>query len=256
MISAAEPYRPREYRFYRLLWSAVDWLYPPHCAGCERPGVRWCSDCQSRCERVSAPICRVCGEPYTKGDLCPACQTDPPLYTATRSWGIFTGPLRDALHRLKYQQDIGIGESLSQHLIMLLAELNWPVQLVIPVPLSKQRLRERGYNQSSLLARPLALAAGLAYKPGALRRVRDTRTQVGLNEKERLQNVMGAFSADPRAVSGKIVLVIDDVATTGATVNSCAQALLKSGAAAVYGLTLAKAAHRNDASPVPSTRPS
>ncbi len=149
-----------------------------------------------------------------------------------------------------------MGESLALHLVELTETLNWPVQLVAPVPLSKQRLRERGYNQSGLLARPLALATGLAYRPWALWRVRDTRSQVGLNERERLQNVMGAFEADSKEVNGKNVLVIDDVATTGATQNGCAEALLKAGARAVYGLTLAKAANRNDASPVPSTRPS
>ncbi len=256
MVSVVEPYRPRDYKLYRFFWGAVDWLYPPRCAGCERPGVRWCSDCQSRCERITGPVCEVCGEPYDLGNLCHSCQASPPLYTASRSWGIFSGPLREALHRLKYQQDLGVGEALSKHMIELLDELSWPVQLIIPVPLSKQRRRERGYNQAGLLARPLALAAGLPCRPNALRRTRDTRSQVGLNEKERQQNVMGAFEADPEEVRGKIVLVVDDVATTGSTVNGCAQALLQSGAAAVYGMTLAKAAHRNNSLASTSTRPS
>ncbi len=244
MISTAEPYRPREYRFYRFLWQAVDWVYPPHCAGCGRPGVRWCRDCQSLCERTSTQVCDVCGDPNRKGEVCSSCRSVPPHYAALRSWGIFSGPLRDALHNMKYNKDIGIGESLSMHLIELMGELHWPVEMITPVPLSRERLRERGYNQSALLARPLALATGLPYKPKALWRYRDTRSQVGLNERERLQNVSGAFQAEPGEVKDKIILVIDDVATTGATQSSCAQALLSAGATTVYGLTLARTANR------------
>ncbi len=246
MTSAAEPYRPRDYQLYRLLWSAVDWLYPPHCAGCGRAGTRWCSDCQGRCERTGRNVCPVCGDLSGKGRVCPSCQVAPPHYLALRSWGIFAGPLRDALHQLKYNKDIGIGEALSVHLIELLGELNWPVEMVIPVPLSAQRLRERGYNQSGLLAKPLALAASLPYKPNALWRNRDTRSQVGLNERERLQNMLGAFNAEAGEVKNKAVLLVDDVATTGATESSCAQALMNAGAAAVYGLTLARTANRQN----------
>lgn len=246
MIAAAGPRRPRAYALYRFLWSALDWLYPPRCAGCGQAGTRWCLTCQSRCQPICGPVCQTCGEPYRHGALCSDCRSSPPQYRALRSWAVFAGPLREAHHRLKYRQDLGVGEALSPHLIQLLQELSWPVQLVVPVPLSPKRLRERGYNQAALLARPLALATGLSYRPRALSRVRETPTQVGLREKERLQNVMGAFGADPNQVNGKTVLVIDDVATTGATLNSCAQALLTAGAKNVYGLTLARATYRND----------
>jgi ComF family protein len=154
---------------------------------------------------------------------------------------MFSGPLRQALHRLKYYRDIALGEVLARDLVSYLKELDWSIDLVSPVPLGVARLAERGYNQAALLARPLALAAGLAYRPRALWKVRDTPTQVGLSLEKRRSNVVNAFCAKREIVSLKNVLVIDDVTTSGATMNACALALLTAGAAQVYGLTLARA---------------
>ncbi|MDZ4158176.1 MAG: phosphoribosyltransferase family protein [Anaerolineaceae bacterium] len=139
-----------------------------------------------------------------------------------------------------------MGEALAQHLRALLYQHRWRVDLVIPVPLSTQRLRERGYNQAGLLAFPLAIACRLTYSPYSLQRVHETRSQVGLNEKERLHNVRGAFRANPHKVRGRTALIVDDVATTGATIESCASALLEAGAVSVYGITLARALLHRD----------
>jgi predicted amidophosphoribosyltransferase len=112
------------------------------------------------------------------------------------------------------------------------------------------RLKECGYNQAALLARPLALGCGLAFRPQALTRVRETRSQVGLSFVQRCENVSGAFQAWPDRVSGLNVLVVDDVATSSATLEACAAALLGAGANQVYGLTLARAGHKvSDAVP-------
>lgn len=151
------------------------------------------------------------------------------------------GPLRLAIHSLKYQRNIGLAEALSIHLVDLLNNLRWSVDLIVPVPLAAQRQLERGYNQASLLALPLALAYRQSYSSRALHRIRETRTQVGLTSEERHSNVRDAFIADSKYVKSKSVLVIDDVATTGATQEACARALLIAGASTVYGLTLARA---------------
>jgi len=248
------------YFLYRSLWYALDWLFPPTCGGCNRPGLRWCKPCQERLARITGPICSRCGEPQTElrfanpsADLlCVDCRSHPPEYQAIRSYAVFHGPLREALHRLKYQRDIGIGEALSKHLIELYNDLKWQIDLVSPIPLSPKRARERGYNQSGLLARPLAYAVQKPYQPGALLRPRETRTQVGLSAIERKQNVEGAFTANADKVKGKVVLVIDDVMTTGSTISACAQALRKAGASAVYGLTLARAMQQADADHQPT----
>jgi ComF family protein len=164
---------------------------------------------------------------------------------------VFQGPLRKALHRLKYERDIGLGDPLSNHLIEYYNELKWDIDFVTVVPLSKERLRERGYNQAALLARPFAYAIHKPYLPKLLYRKRNTRTQVGLNASERRQNVNNAFGARLEKVHEKNILVIDDVTTTGSTISACAQALRQAGASAVYGLTLSRAVLQADADDQP-----
>jgi ComF family protein len=117
------------------------------------------------------------------------------------------------------------------------------VELVTPVPLGVARHAQRGYNQSALLAFPLALSSKLAYGSQALIKVREARSQVGLSLAERFENVAGAFQASPKIVAGKTILIVDDVTTSGATMQACATALLQAGAHQVYGLTLARADH-------------
>jgi ComF family protein len=134
---------------------------------------------------------------------------------------------------------------LAGPLISLLGGLHWAVDLVAPVPLSAARQAERGYNQAALLARPLALAVGLSYQSQALRKIRETPSQVGLSADQRRDNVQDAFQAAPGIVRDKSVLVIDDVITSGATFEACVQALFDGGANRVYGLSLARAVHQD-----------
>jgi ComF family protein len=134
-----------------------------------------------------------------------------------------------------------LGDALANQLAGFVRELNWPIDVIVPVPLGKQRLQERGYNQVGMIARPLALALGIQYVPKALNRQRETRSQVGLTKAERHDNVRGAFQALGVVVNRKTVLVMDDVATTGSTLSSSAEALFSSGAKDVYALTVARA---------------
>lgn len=152
--------------------------------------------------------------------------------------------MHQAIHRMKYQHDVGLGEVLARPLTALLRKLDWEFDVVLPVPLGVARLRERGYNQAALLARPIALELGVRYLPRALDRVKETRSQVGLNYSQRRKNVQDAFRAQSGKVTGKGVLVIDDVTTSGSTLEACAAALRSAGAGRVYGLTLARADHR------------
>lgn len=174
--------------------------------------------------------------------ICDKCRRYPPAFTSLRSWAVFSGPLRQALHRLKYERDISLGDALALPLIRMLAELGWAVDLVTAVPIGIARRRERGYNQATLLALPTALAVGRPYRGGALIKVQEVRSQVGLNVYERKRNVAEAFQADRQITAGKRVLVVDDVATSGATMSACAEALMAAGARQVFGLTLARAA--------------
>jgi ComF family protein len=162
----------------------------------------------------------------------------------TRAAALHTSPLREAIHAFKYQGVRELGPLLARYLVAVYAEPPWstlphPITVVVPVPLHEQRLVERGYNQSELLAISFCRTLGLPLQATWLARVRETRQQVGLNPSERRANVEDAFDA-PAAVAGAHVLLVDDVYTTGSTLRACATALYDAGALGVYGLTLAQ----------------
>jgi competence protein ComFC len=231
------------YRAYQLIWEALDWLYPPICGGCARTGARWCNHCSQNTPEIEQPFCPICGNPNTDNRPCLRCLESRPAYVTLRSHTIYQGPIREAIHRLKYRRDVGLGEMLSRPMIASLKKLNWSLDIITSVPLGLVRFKERGYNQATLLARPIALYLEKPFSTGALRRTRETRTQVGLTVSERHDNMVNAFRADSNLVSGKNVLVVDDVATSGATLNACAKALLNEGAANVYCFSLARAVY-------------
>lgn len=230
------------YRWYKAGWEFIDLLIPPQCGGCEKWGERWCQSCQDEIRIINRPVCPICGEPQSESIEKPCARRmfKKPSFISLRSYAIFSGPLQNAIHRLKYKRDLGLGESLSRHLIALFEKLSWETDLITVVPLDEQRMTERGYNQSTLLARPLAWASGTPFSPQAISRIRKTESQVGLTREERRINVAGAFLADSKMVSGRSILIVDDVATTGATMESSSKALLNAGASEVYGLTLAR----------------
>ena len=163
-----------------------------------------------------------------------------------RSWAVFDSPLQNGLHTIKYRGNIPLGEALALQMVDFVQSLAWAIDVLIPVPLGKKRLRERGYNQVALVAEPLAYHTGMLYLPLSLWKARETRSQVGLNVSQRYENVHNAYQADPRGVSGKSILLMDDVATTGSTISSCTEALLSAGASSVYAITIARALSHHD----------
>jgi competence protein ComFC len=231
------------YRAYQLIWEALDWLYPPVCGGCGAPGARWCMVCAQKTLEILPPICPICGNPNSNNLECERCRITPPLFTSLQSYTIFTGPIREAIHKLKYQHQITLGEALSRLMIVKLEKLNWSLDLITSVPLGLVRFRERGYNQANLLARPIALFLKVPFTSRILSRIRETRSQVGLNVLERNENMADAFQSTSKLVQGKSILVVDDVATSGATLNACSKALLDNGASKVYGFSLARAVY-------------
>ena len=234
------------YQLYRLFWDGLDWLYPPRCGGCGAPGARWCAKCADSLQRIQFPVCPVCGQEQASDQLCPRCQAAPPAWDHLRSLARYGGALRHAIHALKYRRDLGLGEVLSRSLLQLYRSLAWQADMAVPVPLDLARMRERGYNQISLLTIPLALASELLYRPKALNKVKETPRQVTLNGHHRRSNLAGAFEADPQLVKGKTILLIDDVVTTGTTLQACSQALRTAGARQVFALTLARAGYSVD----------
>ena len=229
------------YHLYRWLWGSLDLLFPPICWGCDKRGVLWCDECQGKVIEIHPPICKICGQPWDFPGLCRRCSSNKPNFKALRSWAKYEGPVGDAIRRLKYGRSISLSLILAEFMEELLVGLDWQIDLVIPVPLGVARLKERGYNQAALIAKPLALKRGLPYETHGLSRVRETRSQVGLSFDQRLDNVRGAFQANSELVNQRRVLVIDDVATSSATLDACGAALNAVGADEVFGLTLARA---------------
>ena len=234
-----------KYKAYRSIWSGLDLLFPPKCGGCDRPGTRWCEVCQNSVRVLNGVVCDVCGLPQDKPGSCSACLAGRPRFRSLRAWVIFEEPIQSAVHKLKYRRDLSIGDAIAAAMLPFVNELGWAIDLVVPVPLGKQRLRERGYNQVAMIAKPLAMGLGLQYSAHTLVRRKETRSQVGLSREERHKNVHEAFQANS-GVTGKIVLIMDDVSTTGSTLSSGAEALLTAGAKDVYALTVARALSHHD----------
>ena len=149
------------------------------------------------------------------------------------------------MHKLKYRRDLSLGDAIAASMIPFVRSLNWDIDLVTSIPLGRQRIKERGYNQVEMIARPLALGLEMNYSANALERRKETRTQVGLSRTERRVNVEDVFWADAK-VRGKSILVMDDVSTTGATLSSAARTFYNAGAKNVYALTVARALPHHD----------
>ncbi len=189
-------------------------------------------------------ICPRCGEPVTTSGLCPSCRTAPLALDGVRSVAFHEGPLRHAIHHLKYRGRRELGAVLGRMLFSYWRGADLAADLVIPVPLHPSRQEERGYNQSGLLAVALAEQADLAVDESHLIRARATPPQVGLGAEARQENVKGAFAWVGDRLTGMRMLLIDDVCTTGSTLGACASPLRQAGAKAVWALTLARARDR------------
>ena len=228
------------YKTTQTVLTLLDWVLPPTCPGCGLEGEIICDDCQSKIIRVVGRVCKFCGQPVKGSDICGPCRNDDHAYEAYRAYGYYTGVLREAVLRLKYQNDIGISRVLAKFLEDVVRSTSWEYDIIIPIPLSAKKLAERHYNQASRLAKPLAALLEKPFRPHALRRIREVGSQVGLDMRARLENVTNAFRAEPKEVKGKNILLVDDVFTTGATMESAASELKIAGAKQVFALTLGK----------------
>ena len=228
----------------RLCNALLDLIFPPRCAGCGQSGNLWCSACQADVRMIPDPVCSHCGRPLENlrdDDLCRQCRHFPLEIDGIRSAVMFEGPLRQAIHHLKYSGRTSLAEPLGAFLSAKWQADPLPADTIVPVPLHASRVRERGYNQSLLLAEQLSRASGLVLNESMLTRVRATAPQVTLNAAERKLNVRDAFQAPGDAARDRRVLLVDDVCTTGATLESCSLALRRAGAASVWAMTLARA---------------
>ncbi len=223
---------------HALRQALLDLLFPPRCVACRRGDVWFCAACRQAIEKILPPICDKCGRPLLRKP-CPYCQKLPLQIDGTRATAFFEGALREAIHAFKYARRPELAQPLGELLADYLTAFPLPADALIAVPLHSARERARGYNQSRLLARVLSDRCGLPVWDNVLTRTRVTLPQVELAAAARRENVHAAFAADAR-VAGTRILLIDDVCTTGATMEACGLALKARGAQAVWGLAIAR----------------
>lgn len=220
---------------------ALNLLFPQWCIGCGKEGAFICHSCLASLAPLRPPICPRCGRPQPSGILCPSCVSWQAEIDGIRSPLRFEGVTRQAIYQLKYQRLRALAVLLAQLLKDYLIINPLPGEVLVPVPLHRKRLRERGYNQSGLLARELGKLADLPVTDDCLIREHSAPPQARTaSVDERQHNVAGAFTCRDQRLRDKQVLLIDDVATSGATLNAGATALKAAGAESVWGLVLAR----------------
>jgi len=242
-----------------LIGSFLDWLYPPRCRFCKerilgRDEECFCPPCRVKIRLASHPLCHTCGRPFLdaagEDHLCAVCLAHELHFVQARSWACYPReedeghPLREVVQQFKYGRKVSLGKPLGRLMARECHEFfrECSLDAIIPVPLHPKRLRWRGFNQSVLLAREVGRLWQLPMDPFLLRRSKETAPQTQLAEEERRKNVRGAFHvAAENSVKGKSLLLVDDVYTSGATVNECSRTLTRAGAKEVFVLTLARA---------------
>jgi ComF family protein len=225
----------------KLKRAALDLLFPKWCVGCGKEGEFICRSCREHLVRVRPPLCPQCGKPQPTGTLCPSCLNWQADIDGIRSPFQFEGVIREAILQLKYRNLRALSETLAELLGDYLTAHPLPGEVLVPVPIHPKRLIERGYNQSSLLVQKLGKLVRLPVVDKSLIRQRHALPQTQTKTvAERRNNVAGAFTCRDQRLKGRQILLIDDVATSGATLNACAEALKAAGATSVWGLTLAR----------------
>lgn len=233
-----------------FLKSLLDLLLPSFCLACDTPlapspELLFCPDCRMKLQSIQSPICPCCGRVYLVapgGDHhCGSCLASPRYFSRARALFLYEDPLKEVIHRFKYQGKTACLPSVAA----LAKNLPHPAEMevadwIVPVPLHPRRLRERGFNQALLLARAF-FPKDPRITSDLLIRTRPTEPQTSFNGSARRANLKNVFSVvQPNRVRGKKILVVDDVFTTGTTVNECARVLKKAGATEVMALTLAR----------------
>jgi len=231
--------------------------FPCNCRFCTAPltalaRVPVCDDCLQAIQHLQEPVCSVCGErllnPQPDETRCAECLREEKPYRRAVAYGSYDGALRNLIHLLKYDQVLPVaavlGGMLADAVARLTADLKDKPLLVVPVPLHRVKLRQRGFNQAELIARAMLKhqpRGRMALSCRVLHRRRNTGSQIGLSRDQRLHNLRGAFAAEKtELISGREVLLVDDVLTTGTTVSECARVLQRAGATRIWVATVAR----------------
>jgi ComF family protein len=241
-----------------IMTGIADVIFPPRCITCsaileEHHPLPFCPQCTAGIRFIRSPLCTRCGIPFTAPEeedhLCGECLVAPKPFALARAVGLYEATLLEAIHLFKYRGGIGTGRVLGGIMADFVGGI-WDMKafsVIMPVPLHRKRLHERGFNQAVILARSIAKRFALPLDFLTLKREVYTAAQVGLGHEERSVNVRGVFTVrKPERTAGKRVLLVDDVYTTGSTLAECTRTLLDAGADSVAVLTLARAFRDHD----------
>jgi ComF family protein len=223
----------------RVFDRALDLVFPPRCVSCDAFGSFICTRCSADMVPADGPRCLTCWTPTVQETRCRRCREWWPAFSGVRASFVYDAAARDAVLALKFRGLSAVAPVMARSMAACLTEWIPPVQSIVPVPLAGHRRRLRGYNQSELLAKELSRLTGIPLARRALVRRRSTPPQVRLAGNARRRNVVDAFAAG-RLVPEGGVLLIDDVVTTGATLDACARVLLSEGVEAAFALTFAR----------------
>ena len=218
----------------------LDFFLPPRCGGCRKVGAWLCHQCRSQIRRLEEPLCRRCGVELASARKDCGCRARLKSLARLRAAVAYEGPIEHAVHRFKYEGWTRIAGPLAQLLAERLVVEGLAARCVVAVPLHPDRLRERGFNQADLLAGELRRRLVIFEPVGKLVRTRPTPPQVGHDRLRRFANVKEAFEWHGPHIGGESILLIDDVATTGATLDACASALRAAGSGPVTGVSVAR----------------
>jgi ComF family protein len=234
--------------------ALLDLFFPPLCHVCKAfipkaADLLICPDCLDKIPFLVSPFCTSCGTPFATDSrfdhTCGACIVHRPFHIC-RSATILDGPVQELIHRFKYGNRVHLCHPLGLLTAAALGEFCREAgpDLIVPVPLHRKRLRQRGFNQSQLLGEVLAKKWRVPLEIANLRRIRWTEPQTSLDGKDRVHNVKGAFAVkDAKRLEGKRVLLVDDVLTTGSTMRACVESLREANVAAIFAVTVARGVH-------------
>lgn len=197
-----------------------------------------CPACLGHLPRLSSPRCRICTLPVAESEICGACLANPPAFGRAEAALSYAFPADALIHSLKYQGNLAMAAVLGELFNTLVDTASLP-DIIVPMPLHPRRLRERGFNQAMEIARSVSRHCGVALLPEACKRIKNTPSQTGLPWKEREKNIKNAFTCEANFV-GKRIVILDDVLTTGATLNELAKVIRQCGAAEVTGWIIAR----------------
>lgn len=233
----------------QVLRQSLDLLFPPQCGLCREiiaDNGEICGDCWQKLNFISAPLCEVCGYPHEfdmgEGAQCAACMANPPQFHGHRSALYYDEHSKRLVHDLKYYDKPIMVRRLGQWMAQAAAPwLELENAILVPIPIHRYRLWKRKYNQAALLAKTIAKHHAVEVELEGLLRVKNRPPQASLPRAKRLKNLGNAFAVNPKMnIKNRPVILVDDVMTTGATVNACAKLLKKSGSGRIFCITLAR----------------